>query len=223
MLKFFGDHAINFEDNDQRAVEYYFISELRKIPIPYEIIEILQESLLTHCSNKAISKYASLQGWYPLVPTDVPGRHKIDMTGRILTMGPLGISMLLRPHYIDLPGLISDRIEWYSPYCKELVQAIRSYFYTVISHFGGKFALYTDNRNWNNLWEDDTIVNGSALVGFEHTLKAKYSKIKIAHFSLLFALFFVLLYQISYNNIVLCSLFIAHLYKIRYNINRSIE
>jgi hypothetical protein len=82
--------------------------------------------------------------------------------------------MVFTPHHIILPSIIYRRIDWYSPANKEQVKIIRSYYKTVIRHFGGDHALYVDERIRKKYGFPSPANGKPALNTFEQTLITKY-------------------------------------------------
>jgi hypothetical protein len=56
------------------------------------------------------------------------------------------LRLVITPRYIILPKVVYKRIDWYSPLNKEIVHILRSYYFSIIKHFGGDHALYVDER-----------------------------------------------------------------------------
>jgi hypothetical protein len=51
---------------------------------------------------------------------------------------------------------------------------IRSYYYSIIKHFGGDHALYVDDRIQNKYLDPTLEPSENVLITFEQTLKTKY-------------------------------------------------
>jgi hypothetical protein len=45
-LQFYGNHSLDFDNNEIDAIKYYVVKELRKIPIPDEIYLAAYDSLI---------------------------------------------------------------------------------------------------------------------------------------------------------------------------------
>jgi len=172
-LNYYGDHSLNFEDNDIDDLEYYAISELRKLAIPDEIIQMEYYALLLHFPGGDLSKILKIKNWCP-ISFVIPGACKFPKVHAVL-IGPLAMRMVFTPNHIILPSTIYEPAEWYSPNNKEKVQAWRSYFYAVISHFGGDHALYVEEREADKYYK-------SALGAFEQTLVSQYGAAKKSMF-----------------------------------------
>jgi hypothetical protein len=82
--------------------------------------------------------------------------------------------IVFRPEYIILPSTATERVDWYSPYNRERVQIWRSYYYSIINHFGGDHSLYVDERVMRKYYNDFHEPAHTALTAFEQTLTTKY-------------------------------------------------
>jgi hypothetical protein len=181
-LEFYANHKINFEDNDIHSIEYYAITELRKIPIPEENLLAVYDSVMKRFRGRDLSKIFELDNWSPVKFRPMPGVRTFPKVN-VVTFGPMAMHLFITPHYIKLPGILYEYADWYSPDNKELVQIIRSYYHTIITHFGGDHALYVDERKADKYYTEEHAIGGSALLSFEQTLKTKYGPIKKPLFS----------------------------------------
>jgi hypothetical protein len=82
--------------------------------------------------------------------------------------------IVFTPGHIILPSTIYERVEWYSPRNKEQVQSWRSFFYSIITHFGGDHALYIDEQIINKHYDIYHKPASTALAAFEQTLISQY-------------------------------------------------
>jgi len=85
--------------------------------------------------------------------------------------------IVITSHYIKLLEIIYDRKNWYSTYYKEKINIIRSYYNTIINHFGGEHALYTSECLRQKYYNADIQLAGSALLAFEQSLVSQYGTI----------------------------------------------
>jgi hypothetical protein len=166
VLDFYANHTLDFEHNDIASLEYQTISELGKITIPGEILHIVYDSLLAQFPDTDLSKLTGMETWAPLSAPGVPKT-------RVVLFGPMGIRFIATPHYLILPSIIYDRVEWYSPDNKDEVQIVRSYYKALINLFGGDHALYVDEKIINKHYP-----NKSTLNAFEQILISKYGTAK---------------------------------------------
>jgi hypothetical protein len=108
---------------------------------------------------------------------EIKGVPPIKKT-HITAIGTMGIRLVIRPQYIDLPALIYERVDWYSPQNKEKVQTIRRYYQAITSLFGGDHAVYADERITNKYFQFPNIYDTTALGRFEQTLITRYGTTK---------------------------------------------
>ena len=172
-MMFFSDHKIDFENNDIDAVEYYAITELRKIPVPDKVLDILEDKLISNYLGKPLTRLLSIEKWSPLSFPHIPGVRDFPKDC-VNTVSPMCMHIIITPHHIKLPEIIYDKAEWFSPDNFEKIQSIRSYYHAIITHFGGTHALYTFERLWQKYYDEEKLINGSALLAFEDSLKTKY-------------------------------------------------
>jgi hypothetical protein len=176
-LTFYGNHSIDFENDNLVELKYHIISELRKIPIPDEIYLAAYDSLIKQFGNQDLSTFWEFDTWYPVSFTIQP--HLDDaMKKNILFIGPMALNIVFTPHHIMLPAVVYEPLAWYCPQNRELVQIIRSYYHAIINHFGGDHALYVNERIADKYYSKNSVVNGSALTAFEQTLKTHYGPVK---------------------------------------------
>ena len=176
-LNFYGNHSLNFEDNDINDLEYYAITELRKIAIPDEILLMEYDALLLLLPRIDLSGVIEIDNWRP-VSYNVPTAYNIPKVN-VVSIGPMAMRIVFTHNHIILPSSIYDPVEWYSPANKEKVQAWRSYFQAIITHFGGNHALYVDNRKTDKYYNDTkTNPDPSTLETFEQSLISHYGTTK---------------------------------------------
>ena len=89
-------------------------------------------------------------------------------------IGPMAMHMVFTPDKIILPSYIHERVDWYSPFNKEKVQAHRSYYYTIINQFNGDHALYVDERKTSKYYNENLVPPNAALSIFEQALIERY-------------------------------------------------
>jgi hypothetical protein len=176
-LNFYANHALDFETNDYAALEYYAISELRKLAIPDDILLMEYDSLLLQFPGGDISPFTKIADWSPISFPGFPDKRKL--TGKhIVSIGPMAMRIVFTPEHLILPSTIYERIEWYSPHNKEQVQSWRSFFYLIINHFGGDHALYVDEKITNKHYDIHHTPANTALAAFEQTLISHYGPSK---------------------------------------------
>jgi hypothetical protein len=73
-----------------------------------------------------------------------------------------------------LPSTIYGLIEWYSPNNKKQVQSWRSFYFLIITHFGGDHTLYVDEKITNKHYSNHHKPASAALAVFEKTLISQY-------------------------------------------------
>jgi len=176
-MMFFSDHKIDFENKNIDAVEHYAITELRKIPVPDKVLDILEDKLISNYLGKPLTRLLSIEKWSPFSFPQIQGVRDFPKDC-VNTVGPMCMHIIITPHHIKLPEIIYDRAEWFSPDNIEKIQSIRTYYHSIINHFGGTHALYTFERSWQKYYNNENLINGSALLGFEEALKLKYGVIK---------------------------------------------
>ena len=172
VLEFYANHTLDFENTDINTLEYHAITELRKIPIPDDILIILLDSLRSQFPGGDLSVFAGIENWSPMSMPEIKG--KIIQKTNIAAIGAMGMRLVIRPQYIILPPLIYERIDWYSPQNKEKVKTIRSYYHAIISLFGGDHAIYVDEKIGNKYFPSTDNFDKSALSTFEQTLITRY-------------------------------------------------
>ena len=175
-LNFFGNHSFNFEEKDIKDLEYFAISELQKIAIPDEIISMGHDALILLFPFGDLSKAFKIDNWYPISIND-PEVRKFPKVN-VVTFGPMAMRIVFTPNHIILPSSLYKAVEWYSPENKEKVQEWRSYYKTIITHFGGDHALYVKERISDNYYDTKVKPNEYALRAFEKTLISKYGETK---------------------------------------------
>jgi len=180
-LNFYGNHSLNFYDNDINALECYAISELRKIAIPDKILLMEYDALLLLLPHADLSTVFDIENWRPL-SYNMPTVYKFPKVN-VVSIGPMAMRIVFTPNHIILPSSIYEPVEWYSPDNKENVQAWRSYFYAIITHFGGDHALYVDDRKSDKYYKKAKVKPDiSALNSFEQSLILRYGETKKSMF-----------------------------------------
>jgi hypothetical protein len=172
-LNFYANHALDFETADPAALKYYAISELRKLPIPDDILLMEYDTLRLQFPGVDISHLTNIAEWCPVSFPGVTIDRKI-LEKHIVSIGPMGMRIVFTPEHIILPSTIYERVEWYSPNNKEKVQSWRIYFYSIITHFGGDHALYVDEKIINKYYDIHHTPASTALAAFEQTLISQY-------------------------------------------------
>ena len=66
ILNFYANHTLDFEATDYADLEYYAISELRKLPIPDDILRMEYNSLLLQFPDGDISAFTKIAEWCPI-------------------------------------------------------------------------------------------------------------------------------------------------------------
>jgi hypothetical protein len=176
-LNFYANHTLDFVNTDIDQLKYQTIFELRKIPIPDEVLQIAHISLLSQFPDGDLSKFESIENWCPLEYPYIPSIQKVVKI-HIVAIGQMGMRIVFTPQHIILPSIIYERIAWYSPSNKEKVQAIRSYYCTIINHFGGDHALYVDTRIHNKYPFPPSSSGSLTLSAFEQALIERYGTTK---------------------------------------------
>ena len=176
-LNFYANHALDFETTGHAALEYYIITELRKIPIPDDIFLMEYDTLRLQFPGVDTSHFTNIAEWSPVSFPGLPNAHKI-LNKNILSIGPMGMRIVFNPEHIILPSTIYERVEWYSPHNKEKVKSWRIYFYSIITHFGGDHAIYVDERIIDKYYDIHHTPANTALAAFEQTLIAQYGSSK---------------------------------------------
>jgi hypothetical protein len=172
-LNFYANHALDFETTDFAELQYYAVSELRKIDIPEDILLMAYNSVQSQFPGNDISTITKIADWSPISFPGSPDERKY-LEKRIVSIGPMGMRVVITPEHLILPSTIFEPVEWYSPNNKEQVQAWRSFFYLIITHFGGDHALYVDERLINNHYNTRHTPANTALTAFEQILISKY-------------------------------------------------
>lgn len=176
-MNYWGSHAIDFENYNFEDLKYFTIYELRKIDIPEDILLMEYDSMKKQFSGYDTTRLTEIVEWSPV---SFPGftddkKYKIS---NILSIGPMGMSIIFTPEYIILPSTIYVREDWYSPNNKDKVQAWRSYYFEIITHFGGDHALYADQRVVNRHYVSLHKSEITAFAAFEQTLIEHYGVAK---------------------------------------------
>jgi hypothetical protein len=172
-LNFYANHTLDFENNNYKDLEFYAISELRKLVIPDDILLMEHNSLLSQFPDGDISAFTKITEWCPISFPDLSGVRK-SPEKNIVSLGPLGMRIVFTPGHIILPSTIYGRIDWYSPNNKEQVQSWRSFYYSIITHFVGDHALYADDQIINKHYNTHHKPASTALAAFEQTLISQY-------------------------------------------------
>jgi hypothetical protein len=176
IINFYGNHNLDFLNKDIDSLEYYTISELRKIDIPDDILLMEYDSLREQFPGEDLSRLMNIGNWCPVSFHEIQGVRDFPKI-HIVSIGPMGMRMVFTPQHIVLPSIIYERVAWYSPLNKDIVQIIRSYYYEVIKHFGGDKAFYVDERICEKYYSSSGGDN-SALISFEQKLIERYGTSK---------------------------------------------
>jgi hypothetical protein len=123
--------------------------------------------------GEALSKFANIENWYPVSFLGVPGICKIPKI-HIVSIGPMGMRLVITPDHIILPSTILGPADWYSPENKEKVMAWRNYYYAIIKLFYGDHALYVEERTADNHYRIVHKPKGASLGIFEDYLVSRY-------------------------------------------------
>jgi hypothetical protein len=115
----------------------------------------------------------SIENWSPISFPEVQEVRHFPKEN-IVSIGPMCLRLVITPHFIILPQVVYERIDWYSPFNKEIVNTLRSYYFTIIKHFGGDHALYVDERIESKYCTEIIKKSSSVLQTFEETLTARY-------------------------------------------------
>jgi hypothetical protein len=168
ILHFYGNHTLPFETNSIDQLEYHVISELRKIDLPDDLLLLLFDAVREQVPGNDISVFTEIENWSPITFPDIPGVRNFPKKN-ITAIGTMGMHIVFTPEHIILPPLFYERLGWYSPLHKEEVQLIRSYYFTLVKHFGGDHALYVDDRIVKKYYSRNI-----PLKDFEQTLITRY-------------------------------------------------
>jgi len=172
-LEFYGNHNIDFANNDFKTLVNLTIPKLREIPIPDEIYIILNEAFRLMFPGQPFGEMFLLDTWVLFDPINMPYFDK-----RVVTFGPMGMRIIFTPHYIRLPSILYEPVEWYSANYKKDVNAIRNYYKTVIDHFGGSYALYITERTSNKFYQKEMPFFGNSEDALEQQLISHYGRSK---------------------------------------------
>ena len=182
VINFYGNHTLDFSNNDIKELEYYAISELRKITIPDEILLAEYDSLIKQFPGDDLSVFWKIVNWCPISSPKIPGARPFTKIN-VVAVGPMGLYFAITPDYIKLPSVIHERIDWYSPLNRQLVEILRSYFYKIVKLFGGDHAVYVDEHIISKYYDSEKRICNSALSAFEQTLATRYGVNKKTMFS----------------------------------------
>jgi hypothetical protein len=177
VLEFYANHTLDFKKTDIYELENAAITELRKIDIPGDILLIVLDSLRLQFPNSDLSAFVGINNWSPISFPEIRGVPEIPKQ-YIVSMGPMGLRIVIRPQHIILPSIIYEREDWYSPHNKEKIKIIRSYYHSVISLFGGDHAVYVDEKIINKYYPSKDDFDTSALPSFEQALITQYGSSK---------------------------------------------
>jgi hypothetical protein len=176
-LNFLGNHSLDFKNIDIYDLEYYAITELRKLDIPDEIYLSEYDYLNSRFEGQDMSKSFNMDTWYPVSFPDIPGIRKI-FKRNVVTFGPMGMHIFITPDHISLPSSHLEPMEWYSPQNKEKVLAWRSFYFSIINLFGGDHVLYVFERIADNHYHTVHEPFGTSLSVFEQYLISRYGESK---------------------------------------------
>jgi hypothetical protein len=132
-----------------------------------------RNSLLLQFPDGDISAFTKIAEWCPISFPAFSDERK-HPEKNIVSLGPLGMRIVFTPSHIILPSTIYERVDWYSPNNKEQVQSWRSFFFSIITHFGGDHALYVDEQIINKHYNIYHKPANTALAAFEQTLISHY-------------------------------------------------
>jgi hypothetical protein len=65
-LNFYANHTLDFENNDYTELQYYAISELRKLAIPDDILLMERNSLLLQFPDGDLFAFTKIAEWCPI-------------------------------------------------------------------------------------------------------------------------------------------------------------
>ena len=177
VLEFYANHTLDFKKTDINELEYQVITELRKIEIPGEILVMVLDSLRLQFPGGDLSMFADIDNWSPISFKEMKGIPEIPKC-HVVSIGPMGLRLVIRPEHIILPSIIYEPVDWYSPLSKDKIQIIRSYYIKIISLFGGDRAIYVDEKIFNKYYPDTDDNDTSALPSFEQALIKQYGTSK---------------------------------------------
>jgi hypothetical protein len=161
-LNFYGNHDIDFADNDFETLVYMTIPKLREIPIPDEMYIIEAEKTRLLLQGRPVSDIFYPDTWNP-INQQLPDK-------RVVTFGPMAMRIIFTPHYIQLPDVLYEPEEWYSTENKKDIDAIRKYYKAVIECFGGFYALYITDRTLGKFYRAGLPFFGASQLTLEQQL-----------------------------------------------------
>jgi len=169
-LDFYGNHSIDFANNDFETLVKLTIPKLREIPVPDEMYIIENEKIRLMFPGQPLGKMFLLDTWYPI------NQELFDK--RVVSFGPMALRIIFTPHYIRLPAVINEPAEWYSAENKTVVNAIRNYYKAVIDCFGGSYALYMLERTSDKFYQREMPFFGTSADTLEQQLIRHYGASK---------------------------------------------
>jgi len=169
-IEFYGNHDIDFADKDFETLVNMTIPKLRKIPIPDELYIIENERARLSFPGLVFGEMYYLDTWYPV--------NKDFFDKRVVVFGPMAMRIIFTPHYIRLPSIIFEPVDWYSAENKKDVNAIRLYYKTVIEHFGGYYSLYITERTSDRFHRPGLPFFGASQLTLEQQLINHYGTSK---------------------------------------------
>jgi hypothetical protein len=172
-LEFYGNHAIDFANNDYETLVNMTIPKLQEIPIPDEIYIIENEEFRLRFPGQPFGDMFLTDTWNHFNPINMPYFDK-----RVVTFGPMGMRIIFTPHYIRLPSVLYEPLEWYSAENKKEVNALRNYYKTVIDQFGGSYALYMTERTSDKFYQKEIPFFGISEDTLEQQLISHFGKSK---------------------------------------------
>ena len=120
--------------------------KINEIPIPDEIYLFHYDALYNQFKTRDLGTFYKIDKWCQMIVPDLP--EGADKYPSISLLGPMGMFLFFHPEYIELPPVICDRVDFYSPYNAELVHITRTYYHAIITLFGGDHALYVEDRKF---------------------------------------------------------------------------
>ena len=110
-LNFYANHTLDFENTEHAALENYAITELRKLPIPDDIMLMEYDNLRLLFPISDMSPFTKIDNWSYVSFSGLPVNRKIPYKN-IISIGPMGMRIVFTSAYIILPSTIYERVEW---------------------------------------------------------------------------------------------------------------
>ena len=172
-VEFYGNHNIDFANNDFETLVNMTIPKLQEITIPDELYIIENEKARLRFPGRAFGAMFYIDTWLLFRHSDLP---LLDI--RVVPFGPMAMRVIFTPHYIRLPEVLYEPDEWYSAENKKDINAIRNYYKAVIAHFGGSYALYITERTSDKFYQKEMPFFGNSEDALEQQLISHYGKSK---------------------------------------------